>query len=154
MELNELMKGIEETIEEHVAQMKKLDARQKELAGIVERASNEMETITKDSAQILNRVTLLRNTLEAMKGATKPVKYKPMIVPHTPKPSGATRGRRGRRIVKLDAGGNEIGSFKSIKECASALGWSAPATKKYLEYPVDKQIYLKGYVLCYEESEK
>lgn len=58
--------------------------------------------------------------------------------------------RAPKKIIKLNASGKEIGVFGSISKCATALGWSFPATKKYIEQTKpEKQIYLRGYILKY-----
>lgn len=64
----------------------------------------------------------------------------------------AKLNRTPKQIVKLNASGKQIGSYRSISQCAKSLGWSFPGTKKYIEniHP-EKQIRLKGFVLKYAD---
>lgn len=57
-----------------------------------------------------------------------------------------------KEIVKLNASGKQICVYRSISQCAKALGWSFPGTKKYIEniHP-EKQVRLKGFILKYAE---
>ena len=64
----------------------------------------------------------------------------------------AKLNRTPKQIIKLNASGKQIGSYRSISQCAKALGWSFPGTKKYIEnINPEKQIRLKGFVLKYAD---
>lgn len=126
------------------------------LTEAIEQLRTSLSAAEQDLAFFTDRLTAVNMSIESLelldKAPVRPACETADAVKPAVKPQVNRYSRKPKRIAKLDARGNRIGTYSSINQCAKAIGWTNAGVRKYIEnVSREKQIKLRGFILAWAE---
>lgn len=119
-----------------------------EVSAMTSLASDLRERLATVEAKIAtgnDHLTALRMAVESLEMLERPRQSPEPAPVKKIQPRGP---KAAKQIVRLNPAGEEVGVYRSINQCAKALGWSAPGVRKFIEViSPEKQVRMKGFRL-------
>ena len=151
MEMKDIIKELEEKLEETKAQMDEWAAKEKFWKAAVEQAQKEIEVLQDNTSS-------LEMMIEAAKEGHFGLNGNKADKPKEPKKETAKKAvtddtnHRGKRVgvYKLNEYDNIEDRWKSQKEAAKALGMDQSDLSKFMRLSKDVQISKRGFALAWE----